>query len=137
MIPEPEIDIGLPVMVGDYRFAVTPMAGGIRVAGTAEFAGLEAPANPARHAALVTRARSVFPGLSDAGHSVWMGFRPSMPDTLPVIGRAAAVPNAYLAFGHGHLGLTAGAATGRAIADLAAERAPAFDVGPFSPTRFG
>jgi len=65
-----------------------------------------------------------------------MGFRPSMPDTVPVIGRSARARNAFVAFGHGHLGLTAGAATGRAIADLAAGRPPAFDVGPFSPARF-
>jgi D-amino-acid dehydrogenase len=65
-----------------------------------------------------------------------MGFRPSMPDSLPVISRVPGRPGTLLAFGHGHLGLTFGAVTGRLIADLAADRAPPIDVTPFRADRF-
>jgi D-amino-acid dehydrogenase len=66
-----------------------------------------------------------------------MGHRPSLPDSLPVIGRSPRVPNAYFAFGHGHVGLTAAAPTGEIIADLVAGRAPFIDVAPFAADRFG
>jgi D-amino-acid dehydrogenase len=65
-----------------------------------------------------------------------MGFRPSLPDSLPVIGRARSTANVYYAFGHGHLGLTQAAATGRLIRDLVSGEAPAIDLSPFRPTRF-
>jgi D-amino-acid dehydrogenase len=78
----------------------------------------------------------MFPGVSGADTTQWMGRRPSMPDSLPVIGPSAKVPNVYYAFGHGHVGLCGGAPTGRVIADLIAGRKPAFDVAPFRPGRF-
>jgi D-amino-acid dehydrogenase len=65
-----------------------------------------------------------------------MGFRPSLPDSLPVIGRARHAPNVLYAFGHGHLGLTQAAATGRLIRDLVSGEAPATDLSAFSPQRF-
>ena len=65
-----------------------------------------------------------------------MGHRPCLPDSLPVIGRAPRVANAWLAFGHGHVGMCGGATTGREIAHLVAGRAPQVDLRPFSPTRF-
>jgi D-amino-acid dehydrogenase len=65
-----------------------------------------------------------------------MGFRPSMPDSLPVIGASPKVPNAFLAFGHGHLGLTLGARTGRLIAELVAGRTPFLDMAPYRADRF-
>ena len=135
-LPEAGVELPLPVMAGDARFGLTPMIPGLRLAGTAEFAGLDAPPNPARHAAMIERAQRIVPGLGAARATTWMGFRPSTPDSMPVIGRAPAADNAYLAFGHGHLGLTAGPVTGRAIADLAAGRTPAFDLAPFRAERF-
>lgn len=135
-VPAPGIDVPMPVMSGDHRMSITPMTPGLRIAGTAEFTGLDAPPNPARHAALIERGRALLPDLAADAHSTWMGHRPATPDSMPVIGPAPALDNAYLAFGHGHLGLTTGPATGRAIADLAAGRAPAFDLAPFRAERF-
>ena len=66
----------------------------------------------------------------------WMGFRPSMPDSIPVIGRASGFRNALHAFGHGHVGLCAGSTTGRVVADLVAGRAPCIPIDAFSPKRF-
>jgi D-amino-acid dehydrogenase len=84
----------------------------------------------------VTRARRFFPGLNAEGGSEWMGYRPSLPDSLPVIGRSPRFANVFYAFGHGHLGLTEGATTGRLVAGLAADRAAEIDLGPFRIERF-
>jgi D-amino-acid dehydrogenase len=65
-----------------------------------------------------------------------MGYRPSLPDTLPVIGPSPRAPNVFYAFGHGHLGLTQSAATGRLIADLVSGQSPAIDLSPYRPDRF-
>lgn len=135
-LAEPGIALDLPVIVGDVRFAITPMRAGIRLAGTVEFAGLRAPPNPRRHEMLIRQAQRCLPGLDVSRPSRWMGFRPSFPDSLPVIGRSPSHANVYFGFGHGHLGLTSAAVTGMAIADLAANRAPAFDLTPFSVARF-
>jgi D-amino-acid dehydrogenase len=75
--------------------------------------------------------------LDVTGGTQWMGFRPSLPDTLPAIGRSKASPHVLYAFGHGHLGLTQSAATGRLVRDLALGLEPALDLKPFSPQRFG
>lgn len=66
----------------------------------------------------------------------WIGFRPSLPDSKPVIGPAPGIPNAYFAFGHGHVGLTAAAPTGAIIADLITGVEPRLNIKPFSATRF-
>jgi glycine/D-amino acid oxidase-like deaminating enzyme len=137
MLPTPGVELPRPMILGDLKFAVTPMAGGLRMAGTIEFGGIEAPPDPRRHRMMLDRAPSFLPGVDTSGASSWMGFRPSFPDSLPVIDRAPGWDNAYLAFGHGHLGLTAGAVTGQAVADLAAGRTPPFDLAPFAATRFG
>jgi D-amino-acid dehydrogenase len=77
------------------------------------------------------------PGLRTEGGSEWMGFRPSLPDTLPAIGPAAADERVIYAFGHGHLGLTQAAATARLVADIIFSRKPAIELAPFRPQRFG
>ena len=135
-VADPGIAPRLPVVSGDMRFGVTPMLDGVRLGGTVEFAGLEAPPDPSRHALLMKHAKRLYPKLDVSKRTEWMGFRPSMPDSLPLIGPTPRHRNAYLAFGHGHIGLTTAAATGRAIADLAADRPPALDVGPFRADRF-
>ena len=86
---------------------------------------------------ILKRARRMLPGLQEEGLVRWMGFRPSMPDSLPVIGRSPRFDSVLLAFGHGHLGLTLGPLTGRLIADLVAGRDPGLDLAPFRPGRFG
>src|SRR6185295_9569559 len=133
---ENNIDLRVPLLCADHKFSMTPMTDGIRLAGTVEFAGLEAPPNPKRWDIITRRSRALLPGLKTETRSTWMGFRPSMPDSLPVIGPSAHHPNVYYAFGHGHLGLTLGAVTGRMIADLVAGRPPAADPSPYRITRF-
>ena len=76
------------------------------------------------------------PGLDTEGGRQWMGFRPSLPDSLPVIGRSRASREIVYAFGHGHLGLTQAAATGRLVAELVAGRPPAIALDSFRPDRF-
>ncbi len=135
-VADPGIEPRLPVVSGDHLFGVTPMLDGVRLGGTVEFAGLKARPHPSRHALLMKVAKRLYPGLDVSRRTEWMGFRPSMPDSLPVIGASPRYTNAFLAFGHGHIGLTTAAATGRAIADLAAGRPTAFDLAPFRPDRF-
>ncbi len=136
MLPAPGVELRLPVVSGDLRFTMTPMVGGLRLAGTVEFAGLDAPPNPARNRLVMRHAKRLLPELSLGDAQFWMGHRPSLPDSLPVLGRSPHHRNAYFAFGHGHLGLTAAAITGQAIADEAAGRAPPFDLAPFRADRF-
>lgn len=136
MLPRPGVMPRLPVYSADGGFVATPLEDGLRFAGTVELGGLAAPPDYARAEALLRRGRRMFPGLDEAGATQWMGFRPSMPDSLPVIARTGRYPNAYLAFGHGHLGLTLGAVTGRLVADLLAGRTPSIDMESFSCRRF-
>jgi D-amino-acid dehydrogenase len=136
MFPEPGVMPRMPVYSGDHSFAVTPLSAGLRFAGTVELGGLAAPPNYARAEVLLERGRRMFPGLNETGRSQWMGFRPSMPDSLPVISGSARHANAFFAFGHGHLGLTLGAVTGRVIAALVAGRDPGLDMRPYAIDRF-
>lgn len=135
-LPDPGVELRRPVLVGDHNFALTPMTGGLRLAGTDELGGLDLPPLWRRADILAELARPVVPDLRCDGAERWMGHRPALPDSLPVIGRAGGGDNVYLAFGHGHLGLTMAAATGRLVADLVAGRAPPVDIGPFAAGRF-
>ncbi|MCQ1800213.1 FAD-binding oxidoreductase, partial [Neorhizobium galegae] len=120
----------------DHGFVVTPLSSGIRVGGAVELGGLKLAPNYKRSEAMLTKAKSFLPDLKTEGGRQWMGFRPSMPDCLPVISASTASPAIIYAFGHGHLGLTQSAATGRLVADIAARREPALDVEPYSISRF-
>ena len=108
----------------------------MRVGGAVEFAGLDAPPNFERAAVLLGKAKRFMPGLATEGGTQWMGFRPSLPDSLPAIGAAARDARVTYAFGHGHLGLTQAAATARLVADLVFERPSALDLSPVRPQRF-
>jgi D-amino-acid dehydrogenase len=136
MFPNPGVTPRLPIYSGDYSFAVTPLEHGLRFAGTVELGGLEAPPNYARAKVLLERGRRMFPALDESGKTEWMGFRPSMPDSVPVISGSPRHPNAFFAFGHGHIGLTLGAVSGRLIADLVAGRDPGLDLRPYRIDRF-
>ncbi len=121
--------------VAPIRFGVylTPMTGRLRAAGTVELGGLHRPPDPGRFALLDRAARSLLPDLPRP-EGLWLGFRPSLPDSLPVIGRAKSSPRIVYAFGHGHLGLTLAAVTARHVVDLFnAVAAPP----TVSPQRFG
>ena len=137
-IPEPGVaPPRRPITSADGKFVATPMEGGLRFAGTAEFAGLGGPENWKRTEALEHHARDMFPGITVSGHSRWMGNRPSTPDSLPVIARAPRHARVYFAFGHGHWGLMAAPMTGQLVSDLVASRAPRVTLEPFRPDRFG
>lgn len=136
MFRTPKAAPRLSVMSGDYDFAATPMEHGLRVAGTVELGGLEAAPNYARAEHLKRHGQRMFQGLDGAEAEFWMGFRPSMPDSLPVIGPVPGNDRVYLAFGHGHLGVTFGAITGRLVADMIAGRKPVVDVTPLRADRF-
>lgn len=124
------------VMAVEHNLMVNPMAMGLRLAGTVEFAGLAAEPNMARADALLAQGRQLFPHLDTSAFSRWMGHRPCMPDSLPVVGPARGADNAWLAFGHGHMGMCMGATTGREIAHLVAGRPTQVDLAPFSAERF-
>ena len=131
----PAPPLARPVCPIDLGFYLTPMQGRLRVAGTVELGGLRAPVNRRRLALLQRGARQLFPDLGEPSGE-WLGFRPSMPDSLPVIGRARAAPNLVYAFGHGHLGLTLAAVTGRMVAGLLDGRANSDRLAPFAAGRF-
>ena len=124
------------VMAVEHNLMVNPMAMGLRLAGTVEFAGLAAPPRYERAQALLRLGRQLFPHLDTSDTTQWMGHRPCMPDSLPVVGRAGRADNAWLAFGHGHMGMCMGASTGREVAHLVAGRRPQIDLTPFRPDRF-
>ena len=113
---------------------------GLRLAGQVELAGLDAAPNWQRAEVLLKFARKIFPqlpaDLPPERVKLWMGHRPSTPDGLPVLGPASGCSDVIHAFGHGHVGLTAAAATGKVVADLMAGRPPQFDLTPYSATRF-
>lgn len=136
MFPNAGFAPRLPIVSGEYTFAVTPQEHGLRIAGTVELGGLQAPPDWARARILLDRGRHMFPQLNDAGKTEWMGFRPSMPDSVPVISASDKHRNAFFSFGHGHIGLTLGAVTGRVMADLVAGRDPGLDMRPYRIDRF-
>ena len=136
MLPHTGVRLQGPVIDGDRHLAAIPMLDGIRLAGTIELAGLDAPPNDARADMLLPMAQELIPGLPTTASTRWMGHRPGMPDSLPVIDRAPAHPNAYFAFGHGTLGLTLAAITGQLIADLASGQTSEFDLRPYRADRF-
>jgi len=135
-LPVGAFDLKRQLTFGGHGFVVTPLDCGVRVGGAVELAGLDAPPNYARAATMLAKAKRFMPGLRAEGGTQWMGFRPSLPDSLPAIGPAAADARVVYAFGHGHLGLTQAAATARLVADILADRPPPLDLLPFCPQRF-
>jgi D-amino-acid dehydrogenase len=117
-------------------YVVTPLATGIRVGGAAELAGLDRAPDFRRSEMMLKKATRVMPGLNTLGGKQWMGFRPSLPDSLPVIGAAPRAACVVYAFGHGHLGLTQSAGTARLVSDIVLKRSPAIDLRPYRPERF-
>jgi D-amino-acid dehydrogenase len=112
------------------------MENGLRAAGTVEFAGLHAPPDETRAAILAEHARSLFPDLKHGEPQLWMGFRPSTPDSLPVLGEAPGRKGLYLAFGHGHFGMTGGPPSARLVARMIAGEPLSIDPLPYSAMRF-
>lgn len=136
MLPNPGLSISRPIGNMDRKFFATLMEGGLRIAGTVEIAGLDAPADFRRADSLLRHAKAMFPDLNPAEPSKWLGHRPSIPDSVPVISRARRHPNVIYAFGHGHIGLTTGPITGRIVSALASGGTPPVDPAPYSVERF-
>jgi len=139
-ISNPESAPRIPIMPSDSKAATTTTANGLRIAGQVEIAGLEAAPNWRRAEILRDFVRKVIPGLpADLPADrvkLWMGHRPSTPDGLPCIGPASGCAEVVHAFGHGHVGLAAGAISGRLVADLVGGTAPVIDPAPYAATRF-
>ena len=108
--------ISRTVILADKKIFVTPMEEGLRCGGTVEIAGLDRPPDPRRGAVLEKIVRENFPGLEGIKPSTWMGHRPCLPDSVPVVGPAKDRPGLWLAIGHGHLGMTDSIATSERIA---------------------
>jgi D-amino-acid dehydrogenase len=123
-----------PVGWAEGGFYATPMAQGLRLAGTVEIAALDAPVNRARIAYIARRGAEMF-GALPAPSSDWIGYRPTLPDSRPVIGPAPGQDRVIHAFGHQHLGLTLGGITGRIVTDLAEGRQPNIATDHFRPDR--
>jgi D-amino-acid dehydrogenase len=140
VVRDPGIEPRYPVMPSDGKMGCAMTPQGLRLGGQVELAGLEADPNWQRADVLLKFARKVYPGIPEGlsldNVKVWMGHRPSMPDGLPCLGPASGCPDVVYAFGHGHVGLTAGATTGLVVADIVAGRQPRIDVTPYSPRRF-
>lgn len=125
-----------PVLFEGHGFVISPLDTGDRLGGAVEFAGLKAAPNYARVDALIHRARRFLPEGRFEGGTRWMGFRPSIPDSLPVMGPARRTPRVLHAFGHGHYGLTQAAITAEIMTALAIGSPTPFDCTPFSAQRF-
>ena len=138
MLEAPAARFGVPVTWGEYGFVLTPMEGnGIRLAGTVELASAAAPPSWARADILIKHAARLFPELGGRETSRWMGMRPTLPDYLPALGPSPRHRNLFVACGHQHIGLTTAAISAQIIRDLIAGKAPAIDIAPFAPGRFG
>ena len=124
-----------PVVYSNRGFGMTPMDQGLRVVGTVEFGGLNNPLSKSRIKNLVLNAKDMLDGLPEH-EDEWLGFRPTLPDFLPVIGPSKNYKNVYYCFGHHHLGWTLGAISGKIIAKMIAEEKTNLDLQPYSSLRF-
>jgi len=124
-----------PVIFLNRGFGMTPMEQGLRVVGTVEFGGLDNPLSKKRVLNLVNNAKYLFPEL-DKNYDEWLGFRPTLPDFLPVMGPSKNHKNLFYSFGHHHLGWTLGAISGKILAGIIAEEKTNLDLSSYSPLRF-
>ncbi len=134
---DPGVTLKHSVMDADRKFVTSSMANGIRSAGTAEFADLEAAPNYRRATVLEGLTKQMLPELNTADTQPWMGTRPSFPDSLPCIAPLPGHANLFAAFGHSHYGLGMAPKTGQIVADLVTGTQPNIDLAPYSATRFG
>ena len=135
-LPDPGVALSREVIFAERKFVATPLSCGLRIGGAAEFGGLDAEPNFKRSQALVTLATRYLPGLKLRGGTNWAGHRPATPDSLPVIGASPRHPKIFYAFGHGHLGLTQAATTGRLISNLIRGTPTPIDITPYAIGRF-
>ncbi len=134
--PTPSAVLNNSVMDVDAKVVASSMQGGLRVAGTAEFASIDAPADPRKEQILTDQAKSMVPDLNSDKAHFWMGRRPSFPDSLPAVGPVDGMDGLYAAFGHSHYGLMMAPKTGELVADIVSDRSPNISLDAFSLTRF-
>jgi D-amino-acid dehydrogenase len=134
--PNPSTRLNNSIMDVDAKVVASSMHSGLRVAGTAEFASIDAPADPRKEQILTEQAKAMVPVLDTDKAQFWMGRRPSFPDSLPAIGQLSGDSGLYGAFGHSHYGLMMAPKTGELVADLVSGRRNNIDLAPFSLTRF-
>lgn len=135
-LPQTACDVRRQLTFPGHAFVITPLSTGVRVGGAVELGGLDLPPNYARSEAMLKKAQQFLPDFNTANGRQWMGYRPSTPDSLPVIGYSSASENIIYAFGHGHLGLTQSAATARLVTQLIQHETTALPVSALSPKRF-
>ena len=126
----------VPIASYERKVIMTPMSCGLRMTGTVEFGGLDLPPDPKRFALLKRQLKALVGDIPTENTTNWMGFRPSLPDHLPVLGRVRDGRNLYFAFGHQHLGLTLAGVTARIVAAQVLGREPGIDLTPFAADRF-
>ena len=135
-LPKPSFVLKTQLTFGGHGFVITRIGDDIRIGGAVELGGLQAKPNFKRADALLAKAMQFLPDLSGEGGTQWMGFRPSLPDSLPVIGTTRHSNNIIYAFGHGHLGLTQSTGTARLVGELVSGHKSSIDLTSFSPYRF-
>ena len=133
---DPGIEIANSVMDMDAKVVASSMENGVRVAGQAEFAPVDAPPSERRQNILRDVALAAFPGLKAQRPRYWMGRRPSFPDSLPMLGEVAGEPGLFLNFGHSHYGLMMAPKSGDLVAQMIGRERPNIDMEPYAPTRF-
>jgi D-amino-acid dehydrogenase len=136
MLPRPGVALRMPLVDRDHNFTMTPMENGLRLGGTAEFAGVDAPPDYRRARVLLGHALRALPGLNGESATEWMGCRPSLPDGLPIIDRSPKFARVFFAFGHAHFGLTEAPTTGKLIAEMIGGRPTSLDATPYRVMRF-
>lgn len=134
--PHPGVSLSRIVVLADRKIFMNPMQGQLRIAGTVEFGGTAKPMNEQRALLLKDHALAGLDNLDTSGFTTWLGHRPCLPDSLPVIGPVADLPGLWAGFGHGHLGLTGSVNTGRLLARAMAGEASAQELAPFALSRF-
>jgi D-amino-acid dehydrogenase len=135
-IPRPGVELNRPTSDVERRYFATSMSTGLRIAGTVEIAGLNAAPRYERAEMLLKHGCEMLPELDTANAEFWMGRRPSIPDSIPVIGRSARAENAWYAFGHGHIGVTTAPTTGRLLSELVSDLPRHISPDPYTPSRF-
>lgn len=135
-IPNPNIELNHFVLFPDHGFVASPLSSGLRIGGANELAGTDYPPNYKRAEHLLNKAKKFLPGLISDGSTQWMGRRPSLSDTQPLIDYSSASRNIVYAFGHGHYGLTQSAATGKLVSELIGDKPLSIDLDGLKLKRF-
>ena len=133
---DPGININNSIMDVEHMCVASQMVSGVRIAGTAEFAGIEAAPDNRRAFAFKKSLKTMFPSVNTGKVKPWMGQRPTFPDSLPCIGPIEGLNNLYAAFGHSHYGLSQAPKTGQIIADCITNKQVDVDLTPYKTTRF-